>query len=585
MRYPLKKPGYQQDMKKKVKWYNEIGYRFAMLTAMTTIVVFLIHNYLSQVYVENTITNNNQIQLESTAYQLTERVNDRLYLIETMIKRISHSSVILSGMTDLVDDPQDSMLVKIMINREVLRAIDHNLVRNVYIVPKAGSVINCFYSEALFDIPGEYQDLLDNENKPLLNTIWWEVLSSDPYRLEAVTYLQTNNEISGLLVMSFDESLFDAIHIQNGIADTAEYMVTDSSNKIIFSSIGQAVGKSAFSYYSRESNDLEVNYDLPYAHWKLLGYYLHDSIDDEISSSGKLFVIADIIIILLMSTTSIGLFSVVLRPIDSLLSGMRQVQKGNLDTYIENNSKTEIGVIISSFNDMVRKLKMMKRSEAEQQRSFRRAELAALKAKLNPHFLYNTLDMIHWMLVLEDQNKTADVVVTLSDILRYSIDHDDEYVTIEEDFKQLENYLTIQHLRFGSKLEYQIVLDPNVEFCKIPKLLIQPIIENAIKYAFVEMRDTGYLNISCREDGAFIRFTVTDNGQGIPEETLNRLNQNSGIRSNRPSLGIELVRSSVFSTYGEDCGINIESKLGEGTCVTVMIRKVMISYDGSENVI
>ena len=162
---------------------------------------------------------------------------------------------------------------------------------------------------------------------------------------------------------------------------------------------------------------------------------------------------------------------------------MERIQNGELDFTMERKKQDEFGMIIDNFNYMLVRIKEPFYAEYRDKRNnYYKLEMLALKSKLNPHFLYNAFDMIYWKMVLKNEYEIADVVATLADILRYCVNHKKEFVTVQEDMRYLSSYLSFQRLLLNEKLQYEIDIPEELSECVMPKLLIQPLVENAIKY-------------------------------------------------------------------------------------------------------
>lgn len=181
----------------------------------------------------------------------------------------------------------------------------------------------------------------------------------------------------------------------------------------------------------------------------------------------------------------------VTNPLYKLIFLMDKVEKGNLDVRFNSKYNDDIGIFGIRFNKMLQRLKNLIHDSYEKQLRIRDSELKALRSQINPHFLYNTLDSVNWLARLKGANDISNIVVSLSEILKYSINKEDEFVTIEKDVKQLENYLTIQKFRYGEKFDIQLDIDPDVKDELIPPLLIQPLVENSIVHGLEQKVDKG----------------------------------------------------------------------------------------------
>jgi two-component system sensor histidine kinase YesM len=181
------------------------------------------------------------------------------------------------------------------------------------------------------------------------------------------------------------------------------------------------------------------------------------------------------------------------------------------------------------------------------------------------------LDLIYWKAIIKGEEEVAGIIVALSNILRYSISHKNEFVTVTEDMEQLKNYLMIQRLRFEDKLQYEFKIQKEIVDYKIPKLAIQPLVENCIKYAFQDMRRDGYILIQGYMDKDDLCFEVIDNGVGMSEEKVQMLYSLCESGSEEAGLGIQLVHQRAKYIYGEGYGVSIESAIGKGTIIKLRL--------------
>jgi len=244
------------------------------------------------------------------------------------------------------------------------------------------------------------------------------------------------------------------------------------------------------------------------------------------------------------------------------------VQNGQLD-FLENNSDDEFGVIVEDFNFMIKKLRELLKTTVSQQKNYNELAIQSLLAKLNPHFLYNSLDMIYWKLILEDKEEIAKNITMLANILRYSISTDKKIVTIKEDMEQQENYLLLQQLQLNNQLEYTITIPESLEYSKIPKLLIQPLIENSIKYAFKNTEPPYKIDIAITSDTQFMYIAIKDNGSGLSKDAMQRISENKG-------LGISIVKRLIASTYGDNSSLKIANNNGCECTLTLEINKTLL---------
>lgn len=259
---------------------------------------------------------------------------------------------------------------------------------------------------------------------------------------------------------------------------------------------------------------------------------------------------------------------------------MKEVEQGHFDNAnIEVISENEIGSLSKSFNIMTAEIKKLMEENIYEQKQKRKNELKALQSQINPHFLYNTLDSIIWM---AEGNKNKEVVLmtsSLAKLLRQSISNENEVLTIGQEMEYIKSYLTIQKMRYKDKMEYVIDVDKDIYGFEIVKLVLQPIVENAI-YHGIKFKDTMcLLRIRGYCAGNNIIIKVIDNGIGMTKEVLSHIfdEQKQNHKSN--GVGIFNVQMRLRLYYGRNYGISYESTPGEGTTATIIIPKKQVQRE------
>ncbi len=262
------------------------------------------------------------------------------------------------------------------------------------------------------------------------------------------------------------------------------------------------------------------------------------------------------------------------RPIKELRDSMKEVEKGNLDNVnVAVSSKTEIGSLENSFNLMTSQIRQLMEQNIYEQEQKRQSELKALRSQINPHFLYNTLDSIIWMAEGGKNKEVVRMTAALARLLRQSISNDNELISIEKEINYAGSYLTIQKMRYRDKLEYEIEVDEEIKHKEIINLILQPLVENAIYHGIKYRGSKGLVRITGRGEGDKIILTVSDNGIGMDETALEEIFDRSKAREGNNGVGVYNVQTRIQLYYGTEYGLHFESRLGEGTQVTVTIPK------------
>ena len=283
------------------------------------------------------------------------------------------------------------------------------------------------------------------------------------------------------------------------------------------------------------------------------------------SNQVRYFLFVSIVIVLLLLLMLIFLIQSAKRlankstkDIYCLADAFEEVQNGNLNATISINSSREFEKIGNSYNMMLDSLKEQIETNKEMVESVAFAQIKQLESQFNPHFMFNTLENIRVMCKI-DPIAASNMIVELSSLLRYSISGAEEEITVREDLKNTQNYLSLLKVRFNRRFVYQVTFDENILDFYIPKLLIQPLIENAIKYGFGE-RECLKVEVTGYQQGDTLIFTCKDDGVGIEEETLNIIKETlEQAKNNSGHLGLYNVHRRIKLKYKGDYGIFITS--------------------------
>ena len=276
------------------------------------------------------------------------------------------------------------------------------------------------------------------------------------------------------------------------------------------------------------------------------------------------------IIVLSLCTVMTIMFGQVTKMTGSIkrvVETMRKAGKGDLNIHVEKDPTrpTEIEVIAEEFNSMMDKLGQSTRKQKD-------AEIAALEAQINPHFLYNTLDTINWMAIDRDEYEISNMIATLAGILRYGISDSNGIVKIRDEVDWLKQYIFLQQTKLKNSFDCHINVEPEIMGLPIHKLLLQPFIENAILHGFEGIDRPHKLQMDMGREGDRIIIRIRDNGCGIPAEMVREMN--AGIfkkTDNKNHIGMENAITRIHMYYGESAKVKIESLVGRGTAVRISI--------------
>ena len=301
-------------------------------------------------------------------------------------------------------------------------------------------------------------------------------------------------------------------------------------------------------------------------------FYFYKS-QDAISGSVRRLLLEEIpliiacgFIILFLGLSFSRIFT---RKIEELTKNMDQVNHGSREVTVSSDSEDEVGILINSFHNMMDEINRLIDEVYVNKIALKEYELKALQAQINPHFLYNTLSMMNWMAIRSNQMEISKVTLALSTFYRTALSKGEDVVTVENCIQNMQAYLEIQLTMHDNNFTVDWDIDPTIKNEKMPKLLLQPVVENAIEHGIDEKEDGDKkLFLSFRGDGDDVEITVRDNGMGMPQEKAETL-----VTYQAKGYGLKNVNDRIRLLYGEKYGIQIFSAPDEGTTVVMRFPK------------
>ena len=305
--------------------------------------------------------------------------------------------------------------------------------------------------------------------------------------------------------------------------------------------------------------------------WTVVGaVYTSELLKNNEQAQMWYLLVASILLLAVIGISSI-ISREITKPIRSLRDSMRKVQNGQFGTHVEVITENEIGSLGRSFNLMTSEIQALMEQNVYEQKQKRKSELKALQAQINPHFLYNTLDSIIWMSEAGENDEVVEMTSALARLLRQSISNDKEEVELEKEIEYVKNYLTIQKMRYKDKLEFFIYVDPRVAHAPIIKLVLQPLVENAIYHGIKYKETKGNLKIYARPVDGRVEIVVADDGIGMDEDVMEHIFDEHRKEQKRNGVGVPNVQKRLKLQYGSEYGIRYESVKGAGTKAVITI--------------
>ena len=334
-----------------------------------------------------------------------------------------------------------------------------------------------------------------------------------------------------------------------------------------------------------EDKRLVTVHSLKEVGWRVVG----------VSYIGELLVSKQEIIIPLIILTLLALvvafliskriISQTAKPIRELTEHMQEIELGKLGVEIDTQSDTEeIQCLTASFKEMVYKIEGLIEQVEDNQKKLRKSELKVLQSQINPHFLYNSLDTIIWLGEREECEKVVQMTAALARYFRLSLSKGKEVITIYEEVEHVKHYLQIQKIRYASKLTYTIEVSPDIFDEMIVKIVLQPLVENALYHGIKDLEEGGYIRVLGFREGNNIILEVYDNGKGMSREQIkNILKAPSSTSITKGGVAIKNVHERIQVYFGQDYGLSYESEYGKWTKVRITIPVIEIGEWNEKN--
>lgn len=275
-------------------------------------------------------------------------------------------------------------------------------------------------------------------------------------------------------------------------------------------------------------------------------------------------------------------------PIRKLERGMKRIQEGNLDTRVEVESRDEVGILAEGFNQMASQLQEYIDRVYGAEIKQRDAELNALKSQIKPHYLYNTLDIIRMTAINNEDRQAAQMIESLARQLRYLLGHENEVVNLARELDNISDYFNLISIRYEQQMRLTISVPERLQKVPILKLVLQPVVENAIKHGLKPKGGKGTIWISARTSGKQLEITVMDDGVGMSEDTqkklqekLNSLKMENWKPEQNGGMGLCNVKERIEKNYGKEYGLEVTSTLGTGT---IVMLRIPYQEEGNDNV-
>lgn len=531
--------------------------------------------------------------------------------LENMVSDVENQSLFLIGHPDVqnyLKTPERNLLRQTsIINLLTTLSISKPYIANVIIEADSDKPPVSFKSV----VHSEFKDIKESvPNYYALFPKWWSSVhlqvTSDG-RNDVITMSRPIRSTQkyyniGTLKISLLQSVISNHLKRAGLEGGGIVLLLDENNRILagpdgystqlgledfYPGIGPFDGESGFFDYGNNSaRESVLYYSLGNVGWKLVAITPVQAFKAENQYFLTLTAVAVSLAMLFVIAFVLFLIQKVTNPLSRLTQYLKRYSPDEPLPTLPVTTIDEVGQLIITYNRMSSRIVKLTDEVKQNEALKKEADMSALQAQINPHFLYNTLSSVHWMALMKGDAKIADMVGSLSDFLRFSLNKGQEYCAISQEILHIDNYVNIQTIRYPDKFEYETDIPSVLLDRRMLKLLLQPLIENAMIHGILTREGKGRISVRAREDGDSITFRVADNGIGMNAARLEELRERMSLslatgmneapaEASSPegsSYGLRNVHNRLLLHYGPESGLHIDSAEGAGTTVSFTIR-------------
>lgn len=402
-------------------------------------------------------------------------------------------------------------------------------------------------------------------------------------------YAQQNKIPLGILLVDLNFSIIEDLckNIRQGkngyifIIDESGRIIYHPEQQLIYSNLKTEMINKVIDIVDESfvvsDNGIKKIYtikSLPDPQWKIVGVtYLNELIEKKDKIQFYYFFLS-IFSILIIIIISIFISRKISKPIKQLRSSMKEVENGNFDINIKVQSTNEIGELEKDFKIMIYKIQDLMKQILKEQNQKRIYELKALQAQINPHFLYNTLDSIIWLAANKKNRAVLEMTSALSKLFRIGISKGEQIITIQNEIDHIASYLTIQKMRYKNKFDYTINIAAEILQMKTIKVILQPLVENAIYHGIKNKKGTGHIRIIGKKKSSGILIQVIDDGVGMTKDKISQVFIPKRIDSDALGIGISNVNDRIKLYFGPKYGIKCISSVNQGTKINIYLPQI-----------
>lgn len=534
--------------------------------------------------------------------QLLTRVNSDIEIYMSYMENIS--DFILSNPdvreyteTDVFASPQDEKRLEQKITSQLNGILKVRAdISNIIIFKRSGgAILNKSYLSlnpyADYTEKSWYQKALAAGGRPVISSSYVQNVVADDYRWvislsRAIT--NSNGYATGVILIDLKYDTIMDLCQNITLGDSGYVYVLDDKGEIVYhptqqllysnikqEPISQILNRSEDKFTLKDGDRNITVITSGLTGWKIAGVYYKDELLQNRFAIALAYLCIGLLFAVAAMALSVSISRRLSRPVRQLIDGMKKAQKGDFTTRINVETNDEISQAAQVFNTMVGRINQLMETGRKNLEARRKSEIKALQAQINPHFLYNTLDTIIWMAEDGRSEDVVELTMALAGLFRASISEGEEIIPLKQEIDHIKAYLTIQKMRYQDRLRYEINIPDGLYSYHVIKLILQPIVENAIYHGVKPKPEGGLITIRAAEDGGDLLIWVEDDGSGMDAGALAGLfSGKSNPTGGGSGIGVANVNERIKLYFGEGYGLTYESAPGKGTRVQFRLPKL-----------
>ncbi|MDU1278171.1 MULTISPECIES: sensor histidine kinase [Clostridium] len=586
--------------KKVFKVFKYLNIRTSILMSYSILIIttLLVISFISIRYTENTVKNNSVDYTTKIIKQINNDIDSYIISMDNISTLVSKNSEVQEYLFDTEENINYQFYnQKILELFETVRETREDIC-NIAIISKDDKyIINDGKDElseyiSIKDVSWYKSAVLKNGDTFVSSSHVQNVIK-DSYKW-VITLCRTlinpnTNEQEGVFFIDLNYNAISDLCEKNALGKRGYVFIIDENGNIIYHPKQQLIYSGLLTENIEKIISSDKNYfvtDLrgdscvytfsksEKTGWTVVGVSYMDELIENNNEMILVYIVVISIILGLAILISMIISKEITMPLKILKNYMKEVEKGNFEAVnIEVTGENEIGSLSNSFNIMISEIKKLMEQNINEQKQKRKSEIKALQAQINPHFLYNTLDSIIWMAECNRTNEVVIMTSSLAKLLRESISNEEEITTIEREINYVKSYLTIQKMRYKDKLEFKIDIEKSIYNVTIIKLILQPIVENAIYHGIKYKEGKNLISIEGYNLGNEVEILIKDTGIGMEKYQIENILTPNKRSKKSNGVGIYNVQMRLQLTYGKEYGLFYESIKSEGTTVKIRIPK------------